>query len=365
MNILITCACGGVGRAVAKSLRISSRFKDAHLIGMDIAENKYALYEGLFNRIYRVPSVIDKDYEFFTREIFEKEKIDLSIINHELEVQFWLNSDFDIKSILPPRDFSRIAINKKRLHDALINTGLVTEYITISRDDIEKNNIRLEANKKYWIRDFQDSSSAGYGSFMIHDIEDIKAWMKINPQISEFLVTDFLPGRNLACSMFYINGELKKIAIQEKLRYILARVSISGVTGIASESRLINDKNVRNVAEESVTYINDLTGEKMQGIITVDLKEDEIGEAKVTEINLRNIVACSGFAIGGVNFAEAQVLASIEKWDQIGEVEKKFPRNNRILRDINGELIWVKKYQPLNIGDCFPKQINKIIPGGK
>ena len=62
MKIVITGACAVSARSVCRSLRISSKFKDAEFIGWDMVTSLYGLYEGLFDRIYKVPRVGDSNY---------------------------------------------------------------------------------------------------------------------------------------------------------------------------------------------------------------------------------------------------------------------------------------------------------------
>jgi carbamoyl-phosphate synthase large subunit len=45
-------------------------------------------------------------------------------------------------------------------------------------------------------------------------------------------------------------------------------------------------------------------GAKKHGFFTVDLKEDENGNPKLTEINVRMVAFNACFAIGGINFPE-------------------------------------------------------------
>ena len=53
LNILVTGACGVTPRAIARSLRASSHFPDARLVGADRGGNWYGFYEGLYERVYR------------------------------------------------------------------------------------------------------------------------------------------------------------------------------------------------------------------------------------------------------------------------------------------------------------------------
>jgi carbamoyl-phosphate synthase large subunit len=49
--------------------------------------------------------------------------------------------------------------------------------------------------------------------------------------------------------------------------------------------------------------------------------------------------------------AEAQVLATLGRLDEIGEVVPHFPDDNVILRDIDGVPLWLTDYRELAVGE--------------
>ena len=49
--------------------------------------------------------------------------------------------------------------------------------------------------------------------------------------------------------------------------------------------------------------------------------------------------------------AEAQVLATLGRLDEIGEPFPKFPDDNVILRDIDGTPLWLTNYRELAVGE--------------
>src|SRR5256714_15683588 len=62
LNILVTGACGVTPRAIARSLRASSPFADARLVGADRGGNWYGFYEGPYERGYRDSEPSDPGY---------------------------------------------------------------------------------------------------------------------------------------------------------------------------------------------------------------------------------------------------------------------------------------------------------------
>src|SRR5207248_6202057 len=149
--------------------------------------------------------------------------------------------------------------------------------------------------------------------------EQAYAWAYLNPGIDNYVVAEHLPGRNVACSLLFRAGALLKTGCYERLEYFMGRLVVSGVTGNISRGRLINHPEARRVAEVASRSIADSRVEPVQGLLTVDLREDRHGSPKITEINVRHVAATSALAAGGVNMAEAQLLASLGRLDEIGE----------------------------------------------
>ena len=92
----------------------------------------------------------------------------------------------------------------------------------------------------------------------------------------------------------------------------------------------------------------------MHGLCVVDLKAGADGTPYVTEINIRHVAYSSMFAEAGFNIAEAQLLLALDRRDEISKiVEKLYPVNNLMLRDVDGLPIFVSDYHPINEGDYY------------
>ena len=356
MNILVTGACGVTSRAIARSLAKSREYASANLIGTDVCENVYGLYEGLFHRIYRVPWTYEDSYHSIIADICEREAVDLAIVIPELEVLYWAENEMPVRALLPPPKFSGIAISKRRVYDVLQGTGLIPQYHIISREDILQSSMVHYGTATMWMRECGEGFTSGKGAMRVTGREEMRAWALLNPSISEFMIAEYLPGRNFACCMLFFANSLLKVACYERLEYLMAKVAVSGITGNICRGRLINDSRVSSVAEQAVRKVADQTGEVMQGLVTVDLKENSRADVLLTEINLRHVACTSAFAEGGANMAEAQVFSTLGKLSEITEVEVSFPRNNLILRDVDGMPILVKNHRDIAIHECFPSR---------
>jgi hypothetical protein len=351
LNILVTGACGVTPRAIARSLRASPLFGDARLVGADRGGNWYGFYEGLYERVYRVSEPSDPGYADLLADICGRESIDVAIVGPEGEVLFWSGREFPAPALLPPPQFSEIAISKGKLYEALQQTGLVPHYRIVSREDlVARRPLDLDGGP-VWLRDYSEASSSGIGSIQVTEPEEAYAWAYLNPGIPSYMVAEHLPGRNIACTLLFREDELLKAGCYERLEYFMGHLAVSGVTGNINRGRLVNDERARALAEQAVRFVCDLTGEPAHGLLTVDLREDRTGALKITEINVRHVAATSALAAGGANMAEAQVLATLGRLDEIGEPVPRFPDDNVILRDIDGVPIWLTDYRELAVGE--------------
>jgi hypothetical protein len=351
VNVLITGACGVAPRAAARSLRMSPHFRAARLIGTDRGGNWYGFYEGLYERVYRVPEPDDPAYPDLIREICEREAIDVGMVVPEAEVLYWSTREFPVPTLLPPPRFVEIAISKRKLYDALRDTALIPHYSVVSREELlARRGLDLDG-EPVWLRDYADASSSGAGAIKVSELEQAYAWAYLNPGIDNYVVAEHLPGRNVACSLLFSDAELLKSGCYERLEYFMGRLVVSGVTGNISRGRLINHPEARRVGEEAIRSIARSQDESPRGLFTVDLREDKRGLPKITEINVRHVAATSALAAGGVNMAEAQLLASLGRLDEIGEPVVPFVEDNVILRDIDGEPLWLVDYREPAVGE--------------
>jgi carbamoyl-phosphate synthase large subunit len=351
LNILVTGACGVTPRAIARSLRASSLFADARLVGADRGGNWYGFYEGLYERVYRVSEPSDPGYADLIADICGRESIDVAVVGPEAEVLFWSGKEFPVPALLPPPQFSEIAISKGKLYETLQKTGLVPHYRIVSREDLVARRALDLDGGPVWLRDYSEASSSGIGSIQVSEPEEAYAWAYLNPGIPSYMVAEHLPGRNIACTLVFREDELLKAGCYERLEYFMGHLAVSGVTGNINRGRLVNDERARALAEQAVRFLCDLTGERAHGLLTVDLREDRTGALKITEINVRHVAATSALAAGGANMAEAQVLATLGRLDEIGEPAPRFPDDNVILRDIDGVPIWLTDYRELAVGE--------------
>lgn len=354
-KVLVTGACGVTSRSVVRSLNKSEVFSNqCEFIGTDVCYNEYGIYEGLYSKVYKVPYFGDPDYRSIMQRIIDENQIKYAILIPEPEVLYWSEHPFNVKFLRIPPLFSKKVLSKKSLYDTLCEKEYIPRYQIISREDMLKAKENVKLSYPLWIRDFAEGTTSGKGSLMASCYEDVQAWAVINKGISDFMLSEYLPGRNLACFTLFSNGKLLKYGIAQRLDYLMGKVAVSGITGNTCKGKLLNDKKIFDVAFDAIMTITDKTGEVMNGLVVTDLKEDVNGNPIVTEINIRHVAFTSTFANAGFNFSEFQMMILTGRESEISSEETKmFPDDNIMLRDVDGLPIYLEHYNAIQTGECY------------
>lgn len=357
MKILITGACAVSARSVLRSLKMSQVFQNAEFVGWDMCNLLYGVYAGEFDKIYKVPAVSAPEYRKVAEEILSKEMPDAVIVVPEVEVLYWAQNPFPVSYIVPPAKFSELVISKERLFNALAGTGLVPNYMNIASGEIMKSDFKNPLGYPVWIRDGAAGTASAKGAFKAESLDELQAWVKINPHTTQFQLSQFLPGRNLGCFCLFKDGELIKMAQAQRIEYIMAKVAVSGITGNTSKGKLLNEEKIKNVALKAIDILTGKTGEKMNGLVVVDMKEDNDGNPVITEINIRHVAFSSSFAMAGQNIAEAQLLLALNRDNEVSKIiQIDFPKNNLLLRDVDGQPIYISDHKTIEIGEYIKCQ---------
>lgn len=351
MKILITGVGGPTPRSFAIALKKYSFYKRFELIGTDINPLAMGLYQNeLFNKTYVVPPASHPEYWNVMQSILTENKIDMAIILPELEVMAWSKRKetqaLPCKALIPDFSMADLLVDKSKMTEILKDLDIVPPSVTFSRDTENLKEVFEVLKGNFWVR--STSGTSGLGSLKVEDEDSLKNWIQINPNVSQFIASKFLPGRNLACKMLYHNGQLLRTACAERVNYIMAKVAPSGITGNTSFGRLLNEPNLVAEAKRAMDFLFQYTGAKQHGFFTVDFKEDENGKPYITEINVRHVAFTQCFAAGGANFASDTVRllnedATFDRNYKMYEFEKDLI----FLRDVDSLPILMKEAELL------------------
>jgi carbamoyl-phosphate synthase large subunit len=365
MNILITGVGGPTPRSFVRAVKLAEidRSEQFRFIGVDCNPLAYGLYDySLFDASYVVPRADDEGYWPAINEIIQKESIDGAIILPEEEVLEWaLNRprlERDVFTHLPDHKLAMVLINKHSLHECLEGSPLIPKFSKINPSSFDYRDLTETVGDVFWIRGTEGSS--GLGSLKIESESVLSQWLSINEGVREFIATEYLPGRNMACKMLYFDGELKRTACAERLNYIMAKVAPSGITGNTSFGRLINEPGLIKRSQKALESIASDLGTGLNGIFTVDYKEDSKGEPKITEINIRHVAFTSSIAAGGANLPLDTLEAMFSANDsQMERIDYTYDEPMIFLRDVDSEPIVMRESDLLIEG--YKSKVNDAV----
>ncbi len=348
LNILITGTGGPTPRSFARSLKELSKYKNYRLFGTDIHKYAVGLYQHhIFEKSFITPRSTQEGYWEAMEKIIQENDIHMAVILPETEVRTWSQKQSEgnlpCKALIPDIKAVDNMIDKSVLTKALAPHGLVPNSVDI--DPAEENleeKIKEKLTYPFWVR--SATGSSGLGSFKVQTFADLIKWVSINQGVTNFIASDFLSGRNLACKFLYHNGKLLRSAVGERVNYIMSKVSPSGITGNTSYGRLLNDEKVFETSLKAIEIMFEQTGAERHGFFTVDLKEDANGKPFVTEINVRHVAFTSAFALGGANFCEdtIRLLDEDETFDREFKLYE-FEKDLIFLRDVDALPIIMKE----------------------
>lgn len=307
MNILFTGIGGPTPLGLAKSIK--DAFPSFRCIGIDGSEWSTNLYDSdIFDSVYKVQSATNQNYWKSISDIVEKESIDFAFVVPETEVLEWskyqLNNDLPCKSLIPDFNLAQFCFDKSSVANLLFQHDLTPFTIALDATQIsEKENLGI--SYPFWIR--VKSGAGALGALKINSFKDLKNWLNLHENRNDFIASEFLPGRNYACKLLYVNDELIQTASGERIDYLLSAAAPSGISGMCARGRILNRPDLVQKSMHALDIIKKHLNSKLNGIFTVDFKEDSSGKALITEINIRHVSFNYAYSLGGINFAETTV----------------------------------------------------------
>lgn len=342
-TILITGIGGPTPRSIAQYIR--DRYLEHILIGVDANKKAIGFFmHGLLDHYEQIPRVDAPDYWDKIREIAEKYKVDIAIVQPEKEIIAWSdyyrrNGNYPLPVFLPPKELAVSLIDKALMSEILEGTDFIPKTLKVTQENPRYEEVESKIGFPCWIRATQ--GSGGFGSLMLKDLPSYKSWLFIHSDIKEFTVSEYLTGRHLANQMLYYNGKLIKAASLHCAEYVMANVAPSRVTGNTSYGLFINDEKLTKFCDECVRTVSERLGVEPHGVLSFDLKEDKDGNYKVTEVNVRHMAYTGIMARVGFDLITDVINITLD--GNLDKVEVKphwtFDKPYVFLRDVDIEPI--------------------------
>lgn len=310
-TILITGIGGLTPRSIASVIR--NNHPDYRLIGCDVDKKALGFFmkdktgRNLIDKYYIAPQCDNPDYFPFIKRIVKENSIDYAFVQPESEIVEW-GQYYEDHGIFPVPVFMGCKLLSESLRDKSImsellnGTDFIPKTIKVTQHNPRFEDVEKQIGFPCWIR--ATEGTGGLGSLRLDDISSYKSWLFINSQISEFTVSEFLPGRHLANQMLYYKGEYVKGAALECVEYVMANIAPSHVTGNTHFGRFLNEDRINEFCNHCIEYLEKKLGVVAHGILSFDLKEDKYGHLKVTEVNIRHMAYTGVMARVGFDLIE-------------------------------------------------------------
>lgn len=301
MNILITGIGGPTPLGIAKSLKLGSQ--DYKIFGVDASPYAPGHFDDHFDKTFVVPVASEENYWDTINEIVINNGIDFAFIVPETEVLEWAKYSklftLPCKALLPDFDVANFLFDKLLVSNFLYNYNLTPKTIPIHNEAIVNKHELDSLGYPFWLR--INKTAGASGAMKINKSEDLLDWIKLNGN-AEFIASTFLPGRNYAAKILFSCNEVILTAAGERIEYLMPNISPTKISGMCARGRLINDPSLIEKAEFAIRTIFDDFGKGINGMFTVDFKEDINGNPLITEINIRHVSFTHAFSLAGANF---------------------------------------------------------------
>jgi len=174
--------------------------------------------------------------------------------------------------------------DKLEIYSALSKSNVpVPKTVQIdSLSDVER--AFSEVGYPLWIR--AKRGAGGKLGLKVDTPEQAKRWVELNTLqnravMSDFILQEYLPGRDLAFDSLWFRGRLITSYARERLQYILKHISLSGITGTPTVARTVEHEKMNQTSIKAIKALDP----EPHGFFSVDAKEDASGKPVVTEVD--------------------------------------------------------------------------------
>jgi carbamoyl-phosphate synthase large subunit len=355
-RILVTGAGGAPGANFISSLRLV-KGESFYIVGADINKYHLELTRGLDAK-YILPTVDSPNYLEKLNEIIEKEKIDFVHSQPEQEVLFISkNKDkVNAKTFFPKPETLAITNDKAVLNQLFQknNIQVPRAYHIKNESDIQMafDNL-LRFQDKVWLRATHGAGSRASlpVNTMLQATGWIDYWTKMKGlKISDFMISEFLPGGEFAFQSIWHEGELITSMVRKREEYLFGNLFPSGQSSSPSVAITVHRDDINELATKAIK----LADIKASGIFCADIKENKDGVPCLIEINAgRFFTTSNNFSTAGLNMPYYYVKMALEGIESL----PKLPKYNGIpagwywvrLMDMGYKLVKGEKWTSIEV----------------
>lgn len=288
-TILVTGAGGNASQNFLKSL------SGYRTIGVDI--NKYHLATANVDVRILGSGCASPEYVGELNAVIDREGVEVVHPQPDIEVETISlhRGEIHAKTFLPKHESIVLCHDKYRTNQRLKDRGVPVpkSYLVERTEDIPE--ILSSFNTKTaWCRAVRGAGSRA--ALPVKTARQAEEWIRYwrenrSLESKDFMLSEFLPGKEYAFQSVWHNGSLVCSAARERMEYMFGNIMPSGQSSSPSVAKSVHNQQVNKNAVRAILA----TGTPQNGIYCVDMKENAEGEPCVTEINIGRFFTTSDF----------------------------------------------------------------------
>jgi len=284
MRVLITGAGSSMGFDVAHCLA------GHEIVGADADPVGRVFAARVCDEVRRIRRANDEGFVDAFEALIDSVEPEAVFILPEVEiVRLAERRDLLQRAPVPPSEAVAVTRDKFRTFEVCHRAASFPATVRLHAD-------RLPLAPPCWVR---AATGAGARAALRADSDaELHAWRTLNPDVTDWIVQDHLPGENLNVTLLYWCGRPVARAIGRRDGYVLAKCAPSGITGDVADMTTVDRPDAEETARDAIAALPGLP----HGFYSVDLKADTADRPHVTEINPRLAARPRLYAAAGVNF---------------------------------------------------------------
>lgn len=299
----------------------------------------------LMGGAYKIPPAGDDNYIKEINRLIKTERVTLLYAAPDAEV--WEISkhrnEINCDIYLPDHEVLELCGDKLALNLHLKEAGVpVPPATAIDRNNVNDRllsmlggrDIDLAGDYMFWLRATKGAGSKA--AIMVKSVPTARSWMYYweytRGMKFDFMLSEFLPGKEYAFQSLWYMGELITSAARERLEYLFGDKTPTGQSSSPSVARSVHNGKVNETATEAILAVDP----EPHGVFCVDLKEDKDGMPNVTEINAgRFFTTVNFFAQAGCNMPEMYIKLALGIPLEPQETYNSVPENLLWIRGVD------------------------------
>jgi len=345
----------GAGGSAAANFLDALRHSDQHyrVIGVDAAPTHLHLSEADERAL--IPRASTDGYLESINKLIELHNVDFVHPQPDPDVRALsrLRGRVQAATYFPSPEAIELAADKLAFAEAMKAKGVaVPEAMTVDGEDHLGDVVEelLKRHEKLWVR--ARVGAGARASLPVRSSEQAVAWVRWwvterGMKASDFMVSEFLGGREFAYQSVWQDGALVAGQARERVEYLYGHLTPSGQTSTPSVARTVSIPEVDELACKAIEALD----AEPRGVYCVDIKESATGRPMVTEINAGRFFTTSNFfAHAGLNMPDMLVRCALG--------EHPAPRGSSPLP---ADLYWIRmvdmpyRLVPGDELDCWPR----------